>query len=198
MARKGTSPTYVTDLPMWSSRGATLSYVLFGPETTRVRLPEATTLPLPLTGAARKSTPASVQAARIASEDSIETVEQSTTAPGRCLRVGQQAALAEQDLLQVSRGGDHREHHVAVPEAGDRVGHRAALGRERLGLGPGAVPDGGLDARPGQPDGHGGTHPPRPDPPDREVRIAHVVALLQTIARPMFGTVLRCVKAPTL
>jgi hypothetical protein len=50
-----------------------------------VSAPEATTLPLPLTGAARKSTPAAVHSARIFSEDSIDTVEQSTTAPGsRC------------------------------------------------------------------------------------------------------------------
>ena len=46
--------------------------------------PSATTWGLPLIGAARKSTPASVAAARTAAEVAVETVEQSTMVPGRC------------------------------------------------------------------------------------------------------------------
>src|SRR4051812_44837514 len=45
-------------------------------------MPAFTTLPLPLTGEARKATPRSAQAARIASEADWSTVEQSTTIRG--------------------------------------------------------------------------------------------------------------------
>ena len=46
-------------------------------------LPSATTCGLPLSGAARKSTPARAVAARTCAETSAETVEQSTTTDGR-------------------------------------------------------------------------------------------------------------------
>ena len=67
---------------MCSSSGSTCRKVSSGPEATRVSMPARTTLPLPLTGAARKATPRSAHAARIASEALWSTVEQSTTILG--------------------------------------------------------------------------------------------------------------------
>ena len=86
---------------------------------------------------------------------------------GHVVGVGQQAALADQHLLEVGGGRDHREDDVAGAQVGDRVGDRAADLGERLGLGAGAVPDGDVHAGAGEPAGHGGAHPAGADPADR-------------------------------
>ncbi len=64
-------------------------------------MPAATTLPLPLTGDARNWVPTAAQAARIASEVSVETVEVSTTTAGTLPGVGDQAAVTGEHLLEV-------------------------------------------------------------------------------------------------
>src|SRR4051794_20424245 len=67
---------------MCSSSGCTRRNVSSGPEATRLNFPARTTLPLPLTGAARKATPRFAQAARISSDAVWSTVGQSTTIAG--------------------------------------------------------------------------------------------------------------------
>ena len=66
-------------------------------------------------------------------------------------------------------GRDHREDDVEAAQLGDRVGDDAADLGQRLGLGPGAVPDGHVLAGPGQPGGHRGTHAAGTDPADATV-----------------------------
>ena len=137
-----------------------------GPDTTRVRPPEATTLPLPLTGAARKSTPAAAHSSRIALRGLDRDGRAVDHRAGQVLRVDQQAALAEQHLLEVGRGGHHREDHVAVAQVGDRVGDARSPGprspRPWPGCGsrPWASPRRGPAGRPS----------PRPSAPRRSSR----------------------------
>ena len=54
-----------------------------GPDTMNEPCPSANTSGLPQTGAARKPTPAAAAAARIRADASSDTVEQSTSTPGR-------------------------------------------------------------------------------------------------------------------
>ncbi len=81
---------------------------------------------------------------------------------------GEQPALTDEHLLEVGLGGHHREDHVETAQVGDRVGDRAPDLGQRLGLGPGAVPDGDVLAGLGQTARHRGAHPARADPADAE------------------------------
>src|SRR5258707_10817382 len=54
---------------------------------------------------------------------------------------GDDAVLAEIDLLEVLAGRDDREQHVDAGEIGELVDDLAALRGQRLGLGAGPVPD---------------------------------------------------------
>ncbi len=67
---------------MQARYGSTSSNILFGPDTTKLSLPAFTTLALPLTGAARNSTPRAASAARSLVEASTEIDVQSTTMRG--------------------------------------------------------------------------------------------------------------------
>src|SRR5690554_889046 len=67
---------------MRRSSGATRWNAGSGPDTTKLSRPASTTLPLPLTGAARNETPRCAHTSRMRAEESVETVEQSTTTPG--------------------------------------------------------------------------------------------------------------------
>src|SRR3712207_7266144 len=62
------------------------------------------------------------------------------------------SALAEEHLLQVRGGGDHREHDVEPAQLADPVGDRAAEVGQRLRLGAGAVPH--RDVGPGRSEEH--------------------------------------------
>ena len=77
------SPTQVTpDGAIASSSARTSSNTSFGPDETMVSFLALTTLPLPLTGAARNCAPRSASARRTSSDAASSTEEQSTTMRG--------------------------------------------------------------------------------------------------------------------
>ena len=76
------SPAYTATFAICSRYGFTWRNASAGPDATMHAPPSATICGLPLTGAARKATPAASAAARACAEAAAETVEQSTITPG--------------------------------------------------------------------------------------------------------------------
>src|SRR4029078_528893 len=168
---------------MWSSRCATRRYVSSGPDTAMVRPPALITLALPLTGAARNSTPRSAHAVRIAADVSVETVEQSMTISGRVSSTSRppspsstcSRSVPVETIVKTTSRSRSSAIDVAIlpPAAATRAGlvgggcsDLAARGRHRLGLVRGAVPDGEVLAGVGDAYCHRPAHPPGSDPAD--------------------------------
>jgi hypothetical protein len=85
---------------------------------------------------------------------------------GQLAALAGDAVLPVEHFLDVFAGRDDREQNVDVLEFKQVVHHRAAELGERLGLGPGAVPDRHVVAGLDQPLRHGQSHAARPDPTD--------------------------------
>ena len=98
-----------------------------------------------------------------------------------CRCAGDDAVLAEIDLLEVLAGRHDREQHVDAGEVGELVDDLAALGGERLGLGAGAVPDRDVVAGLEQPLGHRIAHAAHADPADLLVVLRHTRLLAVTL-----------------
>ena len=89
----------------------------------------------------------------------------------RCaVRVGQQLV---EDLVEVGRRRDHREHNVSVGEVAWVVDHCDPEFGQRLSLGPGSVPGGHI--HPGTPQSlrEGEAHPPGADPSNSQLCVVH-------------------------
>ena len=147
-----------------------------GPELTRLSLPAETTLPLPLTGEARKAMPRAsarpADARRRLGRDR-RAVDEDAAAPRR----GRRAGRPRRQTCSRSAGGrDHREDDVAVGQLGRLVGDLGAGVGQGLGLAARAVPDGEVQAGPADAGGQRGTHVAGADPADGqrgEVRTCH-------------------------
>ena len=102
----------------------------------------------------------------------------------RTVAPGGGAVCAEQHLLEVVAGSDHREQDVDRGEIGRRTADCGARGGQRLGLGARPVPDLDRMAGPEQQLGHGMAHAAEADPADRLIAFRH--RPLPCIARVRF------------
>ena len=115
--------------------GRACSHASRGPDATIVSRPLADDLRVAADrrrqhrGAARARRPRGSSAATVG-----EIVVESTITRGATSVARQQPVGAADDLLDVRRAGDHREHDVPVGEIGRRVDDRRAELGERLGL----------------------------------------------------------------